>query len=147
MFFGQFEHNLDAKGRLTIPATFREQALDGLYVTEGFEANLVVYTLRDFEQIASNLSRLSITNAESRALRRKIFSSSAKVSYDTAGRILIPANLRAVAGIEDAVVIAGAGDYFELWSAKTWAKENASLNDSGMNSSRWEAFDIPTRGA
>ena len=146
MFFGQFEHNLDAKGRLTIPANFREQALEGLYVTEGFEANLVAYSKRDFEQIATNLSKLSITNAESRALRRKIFSNSANVTYDTAGRILIPANLRAVAGIEDSVVVVGVGDYFELWSAKTWAEQNAALNESGMNSSRWEAFDISTRG-
>jgi MraZ protein len=115
-------------------------------VAEGFEANLVAYSKRDFEQIAANLSKLSITNAESRALRRKIFSNSAKVTYDTAGRILIPTNLRAVAGIEDAVVVVGVGDYFELWSAKAWAEENAALNDSGMNSSRWEAFDISTRG-
>lgn len=147
MFFGQFQHNLDAKGRLTIPADFREQAPDGLYVTEGFEANLVAYSRLDFEQIASNLSKLSITNAESRALRRKIFSNSANLTYDSAGRILIPAKLRAVAGIEDAVVVVGVGDYFELWSAKAWEEQSAALNDSSMNSTRWEAFDISTRGA
>lgn len=146
MFFGQFAHSIDPKGRITIPANFREQTLDGVFVTEGFDQNLSVYSKPHFEHIAANLARTSITNARSRELRRKIFSNSAELSYDSAGRILVPARLREMANIKGTVVIVGIGDSFELWSEEDWKAQEAKLNDPEADSSRWEAFNISTRG-
>ncbi len=146
MFFGQYEHNLDAKGRMTIPANFREQTLEGVFVTEGFDHNLSVYSKKDFEAIASNLSKTSITNSASRELRRKIFSNSAELAYDPAGRILIPARLREMAGIKSTVVIVGIGDSFELWAVEAWKAQELRLNDPNADENRWQAFDLTTRG-
>ncbi|MFZ3069982.1 MAG: division/cell wall cluster transcriptional repressor MraZ [Anaerolineaceae bacterium] len=146
MFFGQFEHNIDAKGRLTIPFTFREQTPGGIFVTKGFDANLIAYSKQDYAQIANNLSSLSITDAESRSLRRMIFGNTAELGFDTAGRILIPAYLRDMAKITNAVVLVGIGDSFEIWSVNSWSEQDTKINDSETNSNRWAAFDISTRG-
>lgn len=146
MFFGQYAHNLDAKGRMTIPANFREQTLEGVFVTEGFDKNLSVYSKQDFEAIASNLSKTSLTNPASRELRRKIFSNSAELAYDPAGRILVPARLREMAGIKSSVVIVGIGDSFELWAVEAWKAQELRLNDPNADENRWQAFDLTTRG-
>ena len=146
MFFGQHTHNLDAKGRMTIPANFREQTLEGVFVTEGFDHNLSVYSKKDFAAIASNLSKTSLTNPASRELRRKIFSNSAELSYDPAGRILVPARLRDMAGIKSSVVIVGIGDSFELWAVEAWKAQELRLNDPNADENRWQAFDLTTRG-
>ena len=146
MFFGQYEHNIDAKGRLTIPASFREQAPEGIYLTEGFDSNLIAYPKQHFEQIANNLSELSITDPETRALRRLIFSNAAMLTYDTAGRILIPAFLRATGQINDTCMIIGVGDSFEIWSVELWSLEAQSHNDPQKNSNRWAAINISARG-
>ncbi|MEN6299292.1 MAG: division/cell wall cluster transcriptional repressor MraZ [Anaerolineaceae bacterium] len=146
MFFGQFEHNIDAKGRLTIPANFREEAPSGLYLTEGFDSNLIAYPKDYFEKIANNISQLSITDPESRALRRLIFSNAAMLTYDTAGRILIPVFLRSTAQINETCMIVGIGDSFEIWSAELWSQE-ASLNHNPQkNSNRWAAINISSQG-
>lgn len=146
MFFGQYVHNLDAKGRMTIPANFREQTLDGVFVTEGFDHNLSAYSKNHFEAIANNLSKISLTNPASRDLRRKIFSNSVECSYDPAGRILIPSRLRDMAGIKNSVVIVGIGDSFELWAIDEWAEQELRLNDPNADENRWQAFDLTTRG-
>ena len=146
MFFGQYEHNIDAKGRLTIPASFREQAPEGIYLTEGFDSNLIAYPKEHFEQIAKNLSELSITDPETRALRRLIFSNAAMLTYDTAGRILIPAFLRATGQINDTCMIIGVGDSFEIWPVELWSLEAKSHNDPQKNSNRWAAINISARG-
>ena len=121
MFFGQYENNIDAKGILTIPASCREQAPEGIYLTEGFDSNLIAYPKEHFEQIAKNLSELSITDPETRALRRLIFSNAAMLTYDTAGRILIPAFLRATGQINYTWMIIGCGDIFQMWSVELWS--------------------------
>lgn len=146
MFFGQFVHNIDAKGRLTIPSAFREQLSGGVFVTNGFDANLIAYSKPYYEQIASTLSSLSITDAESRSLRRLMFANTAELNFDTAGRILIPTYLRDNAKIVSSVVLVGIGDSFEIWSAELWAAQAESINDSEANSNRWASIDISTRG-
>jgi MraZ protein len=146
MFFGQYEHNLDAKGRMTIPANFREQTFDGVFVTEGFDHNLSVYSKQHFEAIAQNLAKTSLTNPASRELRRKIFSNSAELAYDPAGRILVPARLREMAGIKGSVVIVGIGDSFELWAVDAWKEQELRLSDPNADENRWQAFDLTTRG-
>lgn len=146
MFFGQFSHNIDAKGRLTVPSTFREQTPDGVYVANGFDANLIAYPKKYYEQIASIASSLSITDPESRSLRRLLFSHTAELGYDSAGRILIPAYLREIAQINSGVVLVGIGDSFEIWSSESWEKQLSKINDPEMNSSRWASIDISMRG-
>ncbi len=143
-FFGQFEHTIDAKGRLTIPSNFRQLVPGGVYVTQGFERNLAVYSTEMFESIATNIGKLSITDSETRLLRRFIFANTAKLDFDTAGRILIPNYLKELAGLNSTVIIAGAGMNFEIWSPEQWIKQSNMFRDPEANASRWNAMEVST---
>jgi MraZ protein len=115
MFLGRYQHAIDNKGRLTIPARYRDLlAADGAYVTQGFEDNLIVYTTPTFERIYQRVNQMSMTNPMSRILRRMMFSGAERVDVDRAGRILIPQFLREFARLEDQAVIVGAGGYLDL---------------------------------
>ncbi|HMK09354.1 MAG TPA: division/cell wall cluster transcriptional repressor MraZ [Anaerolineales bacterium] len=142
MFLGQFEHSIDAKGRLTIPVRFRPQLATGAFVTQGFDRNLVVYTTESFERLAARANLLTTTDPEARAVRRVLFGGATDVSLDSVGRILLPEFLRQYAGIEAETVLVGAGEYFEIWSASVWAGERRSVADPESNAKRFTAFDI-----
>ena len=90
MFLNHYHHNLDEKGRLTIPARYRELISQGAYITLGFDQNLMVLTTSYFNEIAERSAKLSLTDATSRQLMRLIFSNAERVEVDKAGRILEP---------------------------------------------------------
>ena len=144
MFMGQYQHNLDNKGRLTIPSRYRVLLEQEAYVTQGFDTNLMIWTLTAFETISKGINRMSITDPVSRLLRRLIFANGEKAEVDRAGRILIPQYLRQFAGLDGEVVIVGVGDYFEIWSPDMWSQQMAQLQDSSANTQRFEAFDLAT---
>ncbi|MBN2556960.1 MAG: division/cell wall cluster transcriptional repressor MraZ [Anaerolineales bacterium] len=142
MFLGQFTHNIDTKGRLTIPVRYRDALADGAYVTQGFERNLMVYTIESFERLAKKATTLSATNPEARAVRRLIFGGATEVQLDSSGRILIPPFLREYAQIESALTIVGSGEYFEIWTAEAWEAELKSVTDPESNARRFIDFDL-----
>ena len=142
MFLGQFAHNVDAKGRLTVPVRFRASLAAGAFVTQGFERNLMVYTTDSFERLAKRANVLSTTDPEARAVRRMIFGGATEVVLDSVGRILIPPFLREFAELKDEVTVVGVGEYFEIWSTEAWLKELASVTDAESNSRRFAAFDL-----
>jgi MraZ protein len=142
MFLGQYDHSIDAKGRLTIPVRFRPELATGAYVTQGFDRNLVVYTTESFQRLAARANLLTTTDPEARAVRRVLFGGATEVSLDSVGRILLPEFLRQYAGIENETVLVGAGEYFEIWNAAVWAGEQRSVSDSESNAKRFKAFDL-----
>jgi MraZ protein len=142
MFLGQYRHNLDNKGRLTIPARFRELLSDGAYITQGFDKNLMVLTAPTFEFISQRVNQMSITDPTARELKRLLFSTADKVEPDSNGRILIPQFLREVAGVDGEAVVVGVGQYFEIWSPEPWEAQIARLNDTEANAQRFAALDI-----
>ena len=142
MFLGQFTHNVDVKGRLTVPVRFRASLAAGAFVTQGFERNLMVYTTDSFERLAKRANVLSTTDPEARAVRRMIFGGATEVVLDSVGRILIPPFLREFAELKDEVTVVGVGEYFEIWSTQAWLKELASVTDAESNSRRFAAFDL-----
>jgi MraZ protein len=142
MFLGQYQHNVDSKGRLTIPVRYREMLVDGAYITQGFERNLMVMTVSAFETITQRVKQMSITDPRARLLRRLFYSSGERVDVDKAGRILIPQFLRNTAGLNGEAVVAGVGDYFEIWSPAAWADQATILEDADSNAERFIAFDI-----
>ncbi len=146
MFVGQFDHNIDAKGRLTVPSNFREQAPEGFFVTKGFDSNLIAYPRAVYEHMAETINGLSVTDPESRALRRMFFSNTVELSYDTAGRILLPAFLREAAQISTVCKLVGNGDNIEIWAMELWQVENQKNGGADTNSSRWATYNISTRG-
>jgi MraZ protein len=142
MFLGQYTHNLDNKGRLTIPARYRDLLLDGAYVTQGFDRNLIVMTVTAFENMSQNVKQMSITDSKARLLRRLIFSNGEKVEVDKAGRILIPQFLRLGAGLNGEAIVVGVGDYFEIWSPEHWGEQASRLQDAEANADLFSMFDI-----
>jgi MraZ protein len=142
MFLGQFTHNIDAKGRLTIPVRFRDELSSGAYITQGFERNLFVYTKESFEKLAQRARELTTTDPEARAVRRVIFGGASEASLDSSGRILIPPFLRQYAQLDGETTIVGAGEYFEIWNADAWKTELTSVTDPDTNAQRFTTFDL-----
>jgi len=120
LFLGTHAPRLDDKGRVFLPAKYREDLADGLVVTRGQEHCLYVFTKARFEELARALSSASFTSAPARDLHRLFFSGAFDEVPDKTGRVTIPARLRQYADLERDVVVIGAGDRLEIWDAPTW---------------------------
>lgn len=144
MFLGRYQHTIDDKGRLIIPARYREMLERGAFVTQGFERNLMVLTADGFDLLYANVNRMSLTDPSARDLKRFIFSTAERVEVDKVGRILLPQYLRNLAQLESEVILVGVGDYFEIWSPVCWAQKNEQLEDLEANEKRFAVFDLST---
>jgi MraZ protein len=143
MFLGQFQHNLDDKGRLMIPARFRELLEGGAFITQGFDKCLMVMTDAYFKQVYERIEAMNLADPTARLLRRLILSNAYQVEADKVGRILVPQNLRAFLGIENGeLVVAGQGEYFEVWTPALWSEQMAQLQDTEANIQRFSALDL-----
>ncbi len=130
MFLGSHNHNLDAKGRLAIPARFREELAHGLVLTRGFDRCIALYPMKAWETLAGRIDELSIADSDVRQFRRMVYSEAVDVQLDTQGRILVPAALRDFAGIEREVVVIGVHSSVEIWSPVRWTATSESLDSS-----------------
>lgn len=144
MFLGQFEHTIDEKGRMTIPARFREELGEIAYLTRAFDQNLTVMPAPVFEALAERLNELSLTDPEARLLQSLIFSNAVRVEFDRAGRILIPQFLRDQANLKTTAVVVGQGKRFEIWAPELWAKQ-ASQQNSPATAQRFKELNLPLR--
>lgn len=142
MFMGEYAHALDDKGRLTIPARFREALNQGAVITRGFENYLLIYTVEAFQRLTARTRTLSLTDPTHRALLRMAFSGAADVEPDRQGRILIPPFLRAYAGLDGDCVVVGVGDYIEVWNRASWEAQLQSINDPALNAQRFAAMNL-----
>lgn len=131
MFLGEFEHSIDDKGRVAIPARFREELGEGMVLTRGFDHCLQAFPRSVWQQLAQKVSSLSLGSPDARNLRRILFSNAAEVEVDRQGRILVPQNLREYAGLAEQVVITGMDTFFELWSADRWRAVMEQLDTTG----------------
>jgi len=147
MFLGQYQHSIDDKGRLMVPARFRELLEGGAYLTQGFDKCLMVMTEAHFQQVAERITSMSLTDPTARLLRRLIFSTAYQVEVDKVGRILVPGNLRQFAELENNVVVAGQGEYFEVWTPTEWEKQTALLNDTEANNQRFATLDLSSKSS
>ncbi|GFN24085.1 MAG: division/cell wall cluster transcriptional repressor MraZ [Thermoanaerobacteraceae bacterium] len=120
MFIGEYHHVIDDKGRLIMPARFREELGERFIVTRGLDNCLFVYPLRGWEEMEQKLKSLPFTRADVRAFVRFFFSGATECELDRQGRILVPANLREYARLEKDVVIAGVSSRVEIWSRELW---------------------------
>jgi MraZ protein len=141
MFLGEFAHTIDSKGRLTIPAKFREELKDGLVVTRGFDQNLMLFTLEGWRELADRIAQRPLADEDVRAFRRRVFSGAIDLTPDKQGRVLLPPYLREFAAIDSDVIVAGMYNYIELWSAATWQNVRAAIDDSS-DAARWQDLGI-----
>lgn len=133
MFIGEYQHNIDDKGRLAIPAKFRGQLSEGAVVTKGLDNCLSLFTKDGWEIEADRLMSLPLTQAKARAYARFMLASAFPVEIDKQGRVNVPAALRSYAGIEGATVVTGLGDHVEIWSPAAWEVYKSQIEkDSGQ---------------
>ena len=142
MFLGQFQHNLDDKGRLMIPARFRELLAAGAFITQGFDRCLMVMTDTYFRQVYERISAMNLADPMARLLRRLILSNAYPVEVDKVGRILLPQNLRQSILLESEAILAGQGEYFEVWNPAEWNAQMAQLQDIETNNQRFATLDL-----
>ena len=142
MFLGQFQHNLDEKGRLMIPARYRELLAAGAFITQGFDKCLMVMTDVYFKQVYERISAMNLADPMARLLRRLILSNAYPVEADKVGRILVPQNLRQVITLESEAIVAGQGEYFEVWTPAAWNEQMAQLQDLETNDQRFAMLDL-----
>ena len=122
MFIGEYEHNMDDKGRLAVPVKFRKDLSKGAVVTRGLDKSLFVYPMEDWKKLAEKLANLPISQANNRAFARLMLAGAMDVKIDSQGRIVLPEYLRTYAGVKKNVVVAGLYNRIELWDKTAWDK-------------------------
>ncbi|MCS4484547.1 division/cell wall cluster transcriptional repressor MraZ [Gleimia sp. 6138-11-ORH1] len=130
MFLGNFEPRLDDKGRVILPAKFREDLADGLVITRGQEYCLYVFTKAEFQKLYEELIKAPITSKQSRDYIRVLLASASDELFDKQGRITIPQPLRAYAQLEKEVVVNGAGNRIEIWDQTRWNEYLSGAEES-----------------
>ena len=130
MLLGEFKHNVDEKGRLAIPAKFRELFAKGAIVTRGLDHCLFVFSLAEWENLAKKLVALPLAQANSRAFARLMLAGATDVAVDGQGRVLVPDHLREYAGMKKQVVVAGLYNRLEIWDAEKWEEYKAKTESA-----------------
>jgi MraZ protein len=142
MFLGQYQHTLDEKGRLMIPARYRELLAAGAFITQGFDKCLMVMTDVHFREVYDRINAMNMADRNARLLRRHILSNAYAVEIDRVGRILVPQNLRQAIGLNGEAIVAGQGEYFEVWTPADWNEQMDQLQDTEMNNQRFATLDL-----
>jgi len=147
MFLGQFQHTLDPKGRLMIPAAFRQTLEGGAYITQGFDRCLMVMTEPYFQEVYQRINAMNLADPTARMLRRLILSNAYGVEVDKVGRILVPQNLRQFIGFDGEAIVAGQGEYFEVWTPTDWNSQLNEIQDVEANNQRFSALNLSSQSS
>ena len=129
MFTGEYRHSVDDKGRIAVPAKFRAQIEEGAVVSRWLDACLAIHTRTGWDQLAAKVAGLPITDSGSRLFQRYVFAGAFEAGLDRQGRVVVPAYLRAWAGLEGEAVIVGSRDHAEIWSPARWDDYRRALED------------------
>ena len=130
MFLGEYQHSLDSKGRIIVPAKLREELGTRFIATKGLDNCLFLYPLDEWRTIEAKVRSLPFTKADVRSFARFLFSGASELEIDKQGRILLPPNLRDYAGIEKDLIIIGVGARVEIWASDKWEQYNLTAASS-----------------
>ena len=137
MFIGEYEHSVDAKGRLIMPSKLKQDLGESFIVTKGLDSCLFVFSLTEWSNFEEKLKTLPLTNKNARDFVRFFLSGATECELDKQGRFLISANLRQYASLEKDVVIIGVGTRLEIWNKEKWQEysneENISADEIAGN--------------
>jgi len=130
MFLGRFEHSVDNKGRVAVPARFRGELNGELIVTRGNDRCLYLFTQEAWEPLAAKLNALPTGDEDARNLRRAVFSAAEPVELDKQGRVMLPDHLHQYSGITGNVFIIGLGAYVEIWDSQAWLSLDGRIEEN-----------------
>ena len=139
MFMGEYSHTIDAKGRVILPAKFRDELGSSFVVTRGLEGCLSVYTMEAWINLANGMKKLKASKENVRAFKRFLFGSAAEVEFDRQGRILIPAHLREFAQLKKEACIVGTGPIIEIWDPELLRQDEEGEDIAEIA----DALDLP----
>lgn len=128
MFTGEYNHTIDAKGRMIVPARYRGDLGNEFVVTRSLDGCLSMYASAEWEILENKLNALPMTNEKARRLKRFLLGGACSCELDKQGRILIPAALREKAGLEKDVTLVGVGDHIEIWDKAQWCADNEFID-------------------
>jgi MraZ protein len=132
VFTGEYRHAIDDKGRLAVPARFRAQLDGGLVVARWLDACLAIFPIPAWEVIAAKVASLPVTDPNARLLQRRLFAQATETELDKQGRVLVPQNLRDLAGLAGEAVVVGGQDHAEIWAPARWDAYAEALEDSSF---------------
>ncbi|TFB52019.1 division/cell wall cluster transcriptional repressor MraZ [Cryobacterium tagatosivorans] len=133
MFLGTYAPKLDDKGRIILPAKFRDELSTGIVMTRGQENCLYVFSSREFEELHEKIRQAPITSKQGRDFLRVFLSGASAETPDKQNRVTIPANLRAYAGLDRELTVIGAGSRVEIWDSEAWETYLAEQETSFAN--------------
>ena len=129
VFTGEYRHSVDDKGRIAVPSKFRAQLDGGAVVSRWLDACLAIHTRAGWDALAEKVATLPITDQGARRFQRFIFAGAVDTALDGQGRVLVPAYLREMAGLEHEAVVVGSRDHAEIWAPARWEDYRRSLED------------------
>lgn len=132
MFLGEYEHTIDSKGRLSIPARFRSELEEGLILTRGLGDHLLVFPPGEWARFIGDMRQRELTLIESQTISRYLFAKASDCTLDKHGRVLIPAPLRQYAGLSTDVVVVGVNTHLEIWDRERWRTEEERVEREGL---------------
>lgn len=141
MFTGSYEHSVDSKGRIIIPAKFRDELGENFVITKGIDGCLLIYPMNKWEAFVDDLGKLPGNKKEGRMLQRYFLANAQETELDKQGRGLIPAGLREWAGITKNIVLVGMIKKIEIWDKEKW-DENNTYKDMDEIADKMFEFDI-----
>lgn len=130
MFLGEYQHSIDPKGRVTVPAKFRDELGNRFVATKGLDNCIFLYPEDEWNSIEEKLRTLPFTRADVRSFARFFFSGASELEIDKQGRILLPVKLREYARIEKELIVIGVGSRVEIWSIENWENYNQIAESS-----------------
>jgi len=130
LLIGEYEHSIDTKGRLIMPAKLKEDIGEKFVITKGLDGCLFVYSQSEWKLFEDKLRAFPLTNKDARALVRFFLAGAMECEIDKQGRFLIAANLREFAGLEKEVVVIGVLNKIEIWSKEKWLKYSEEENNN-----------------
>jgi MraZ protein len=144
MFFGEYTRHLDSKGRIMIPAEYREEIGDVIYVVIGFDKNLMLLQPETYNKFSRYISTLNLMDPDARTMRRLFMAKAKELPLDASNRIRIPSDMLELIGFQpgSSVVMAGNGSFLEIWTEQRWAEFNHSLMEGDLSQERFAKFTL-----
>lgn len=130
MFIGEYQHSIDSKNRLALPAKFRPALKSGIVITRGLDNCLFAFTKTDWQKLVDKLANLPIGTADARGFSRIMLAGAMDVKLDSLGRILLPDYLKKYAGIKKSVIVTGLYNRLEIWDAIKWETYKSQIEKS-----------------